>query len=142
MKRLLGYFRLPKSRTKTSSKPPLVGPNATNPRVDTTISVLQTVASLTKDASEALAGVPFVKAVAGVITQLLKIVEVRIACVSIDLNTYAKQELRANKERQEELFAVMIDKTNLVVEHLDQFRESEESFNGSSIQLALERYLR
>lgn len=57
-------------------------------------------------------------------------------------NTDLSQELRANKDRNQELVLRVIDKTNVVVDSYERIKMSQRDVDALLIQAALQRYLR
>ncbi|KAG6834863.1 hypothetical protein H0H93_006841, partial [Arthromyces matolae] len=79
----------------------LIAPTGTN-IVDTAVTLADTVLKLAKDAGEVLKNVPYVKALAGVIVQIIAI----------------RDEINTEKERSKELVDKVLDRSKVILEGL------------------------
>ncbi|KAG6834578.1 hypothetical protein H0H93_008777 [Arthromyces matolae] len=79
----------------------MIAPTTTN-IIDTTVTLADTVFKLAKDAGEVLKNVPYVKALAGVIVQIIAI----------------RDEINTEKERSKELVDKVLDRSKIILEGL------------------------
>ncbi|KAG6847412.1 hypothetical protein H0H93_008270, partial [Arthromyces matolae] len=102
----------PQSPTMPSNKPPtgdsstatnhqLIASTTTN-IIDTTVTLADTVLKLAKDAGEVLKNVPYVKALAGALVQIIAI----------------RDEINTEKERSKELVDKVLDRSKVILEGL------------------------
>ncbi|KAH8810138.1 hypothetical protein DL96DRAFT_1821646 [Flagelloscypha sp. PMI_526] len=72
-------------------------------KLDTGLNTAGTILQLAKDAGDAASNVPYVKAVAGILSQIIKI----------------REEIQANKERCGEIIDLVNSKTTIILQSLD-----------------------
>ncbi|KAG6815352.1 hypothetical protein H0H93_010068, partial [Arthromyces matolae] len=124
----------PQSPTMPSNKPPTgdssTGTNhqlfasTTTNIIDTTATVAQTVLKLAKDAREVLKNVPYVKALAGVIVQIIEI----------------RDEIKTEKERSQELVDKVSDRSKTILEGLISVANSPRQENLGRVEGKLTKY--
>ncbi|KAH8833133.1 hypothetical protein DL96DRAFT_710099 [Flagelloscypha sp. PMI_526] len=93
-------------------------------RLDVGLSAAGTTLQLTKDAGEAASKVPYVKAVAGVLSQIIRI----------------RDEIRANKERCEEIIDLIQLKSRTILQLLDKIYEVKGGEGFEDLRSDLEEY--
>ncbi|KAH8814515.1 hypothetical protein DL96DRAFT_1684825 [Flagelloscypha sp. PMI_526] len=95
-------------------------------RIDTSLDAAATVLQLTKDASEAAKDVPYVKAIAGVLFQIIKV----------------REEIQANKERCCEIIDLVQRKSTTILQSLDIIYKANGVPGLEQLQSDLEEYAR
>ncbi|KAH8810129.1 hypothetical protein DL96DRAFT_1821637 [Flagelloscypha sp. PMI_526] len=92
--------------------------------IDTGLNATGTVLQLAKDAGDAASKVPYVKAVAGILSQIIKI----------------RDEIQANKERCDEIIDLVHSKTVIILESLDIVYRSNGADEFEDLSSDLEAY--
>ncbi|KAH8810128.1 hypothetical protein DL96DRAFT_1685613 [Flagelloscypha sp. PMI_526] len=91
---------------------------------DTSLNAAGTVLQLAKDAGDAASKVPYVKAVAGVLSQIIKI----------------REEIQANKERCDEIIDLVHSKTTIILQALDRVYHTNGDGEFEDLRSDLEAY--
>ncbi|KAH8814447.1 hypothetical protein DL96DRAFT_413155 [Flagelloscypha sp. PMI_526] len=92
--------------------------------LDTGLNAVGVALQLTKDAGDAAKEVPYVKAVAGIIAQIIKI----------------KEEIRANKERCGDIIDLVQMKSTTILQSLDKVYEAKGAQGFEDLKADLEAY--
>ncbi|KAH8823484.1 hypothetical protein DL96DRAFT_1819179 [Flagelloscypha sp. PMI_526] len=93
-------------------------------KLDTSLSAAVTTLQLAKDAGDAASHVPYVKAVAGVLSQIIRI----------------RDEIRANNERCEEIINLVQLKSTTILQSLDKIYETKGAEGFEDLKSDLEAY--
>jgi hypothetical protein len=88
--------------------------------VSTTMNIVDTVSKIAKEAGEMLKGVPYVKAFAGIIIQIITIREVRERKLETVIASHSPdaQEIQMAKDRSQELIDKILRRSKVILDGL------------------------
>ncbi|KAH8810136.1 hypothetical protein DL96DRAFT_1821644 [Flagelloscypha sp. PMI_526] len=93
-------------------------------KLDIRLNAAGTVLQLAKDAGDAASNVPYVKGVAGILSQIIKI----------------RDEIQANKERCDEIIDLVLSKTTIILQSLDKVYRTNGADGFEDLKSDLESY--